>query len=216
MRSLRIVAVATAAEFVVPVAPARLRDARIPRSTSRSRSRTAPRVFDRVLEHEVDVAIAGRPPDDERIAGQAFLPNELALIAAPDDALAGDARGAAATSSASRVWLMREPRLGHAAARRRVPRRARPAPADADARLERRDQGGGAARARRLAPVARRRRAGAASGHARGDRACAAGCREREWYALHSATVPPRPAVELFLEFAYGPDGAPGVRGRAT
>ena len=27
-------------------------------------------VFERVLEHEVDVAIAGRPPEDARIAGQ--------------------------------------------------------------------------------------------------------------------------------------------------
>ena len=70
-----------------------------PRSTSRSRSRTAPRVFERVLEHEVDVAIAGRPPEDERIAGIAFLTNELALIVAPDDALAGARAGRAATSS---------------------------------------------------------------------------------------------------------------------
>ena len=30
------------------------------------------------------------------------------------------------------------------------------------------------------------------------------GLPEREWYSLHSATVPPRPAVKLFLEFVHG------------
>ena len=93
MRSLRIVAVATAAEYVVP-------------SLLRAFSRLHPEInltlevanraslFDRVLEHEVDVAIAGRPPEDERIAGHAFLDNEIALIAAPGDPLAGAAPGA--------------------------------------------------------------------------------------------------------------------------
>src|ERR1700744_5360606 len=138
MRSLRIVAVATAAEFVVA-------------SLLRAFSRLHPEVnlslevanratvFERVLEHEVDVAIAGRPPDDARIAGISFLKNEIALIAAPTDppAEAG----------------------GDPPARDRVPERARPAAPDADARLERRDQGGCATRARRVAPVARRGRA---------------------------------------------------------
>ena len=31
------------------------------------------------------------------------------------------------------------------------------------------------------------------------------GLPRREWFALHSATVPPRPAVEQFLTFAFGP-----------
>jgi DNA-binding transcriptional LysR family regulator len=36
----------------------------------------------------------------------------------------------------------------------------------------------------------------------------------REWYALHSATVPPRPAVKLFLDFAYGSEGRLAFAGR--
>jgi DNA-binding transcriptional LysR family regulator len=33
------------------------------------------------------------------------------------------------------------------------------------------------------------------------------GLPRREWYTLRSATVPPRPAVELFLDFAHGHAG---------
>ena len=39
------------------------------------------------------------------------------------------------------------------------------------------------------------------------------GLPEREWYSLHSATVPPRPAVKLFLEFVNGAGGTPRIRG---
>ena len=212
MRSLRIVAVATAAEFVVP-------------SLLRAFGKLHPEInlalevanraslFDRVLEHEVDVAIAGRPPDDERIAGRAFLKNEIVLIVAPDDPLAGATSVPPGAARRPRLADARA-RLGHAPARDRVPRRARPPAADADARLERRDQGGRAARSRRLAPVPRRRRARAQRNGTIGEIGVRGGLPRREWYALHSATVPPRPAVELFLDFANGPEGRRAFEGR--
>ncbi len=40
------------------------------------------------------------------------------------------------------------------------------------------------------------------------------GLPRREWFALHSATVPPRPAVEQFLSFAYGPEARAAFEGR--
>src|SRR5439155_440580 len=40
-----------------------------------------------------------------------------------------------------------------------------------------------------------------------GEVAVRGGLPQRQWYALHSATVPPRPAVEQFLRFANGPAG---------
>ena len=40
------------------------------------------------------------------------------------------------------------------------------------------------------------------------------GLPRREWYALHSATVPPRPAVEQFLSFAFGPEARSAFEGR--
>ena len=212
MRSLRIVAVATAAEFVVP-SLLRAFGGLHPEINLALEVVNRASLFDRVLEHEVDVAIAGRPPEDERIAGRAFLDNEIALIAAPDDELAAAPVSPPRGARGPRLADARAG-LGDAAARDRVPDRPRPAAADADARLERGDQGGGAARARDLAPVARRGRARAdAPGrsteiHVRG------GLPQREWYALHSATVPPRPAVEQFLAFAYGTEARRAFEGR--
>jgi DNA-binding transcriptional LysR family regulator len=106
MRSLRIVAVATAAEFVVP-SLLRSFTALHPEINLTLEVANRAELFDRVLEHEVDVAIAGRPPEDERIAGHSFLDNEIALIAAPGDALA-DTRAVRPEELGRRVWLMRE------------------------------------------------------------------------------------------------------------
>ncbi|HZO96325.1 MAG TPA: LysR family transcriptional regulator [Gaiellaceae bacterium] len=202
MRSLRIVAVATAAEYVVP-------------SLLRAFHRLSPEVnltlevanratvFERVLEHEVDVAIAGRPPEDERIAGVAFLRNELALIVAPDDELAG-ARAVRAERLADRVWLLREPGSGtrQLVAEFLAERDLRPQTltlGSNGAIKEAVRLGLGVSIQSRVA-VEHELRTGALA-----EVAVRGGLPRRQWYALHSATVPPRPAVERFLQFANGP-----------
>jgi DNA-binding transcriptional LysR family regulator len=210
MRSLRIVAVATAAEYVVP-------------SLLRAFHRLHPEVnlalevanratvFERVLEHEVDVAIAGRPPEDERIAGLAFLKNDLALIVAPDDALAG--RTIRPEELTERVWLMREPGSG---TRQLVTEFL----AEHDLRPQSLTLGSNGAikEAVRLGlGVSIQSRV--AVEHELGNGSLAevtlrGGLPRRQWYALHSATVPPRPAVEQFLEFANGPAGKKAFEGR--
>ena len=210
-RSLRIVAVATAAEFVVP-------------SLLRAFTKSHPEInltlevanrdslFERVLEHEVDVAIAGRPPEDERIAGHSFLPNEIVLIAGPGDSLSSE-RPVRPEELGVRVWLMREPGSG---TRQLVTGFL----ADHDLRPQTLTLGSNGAikEAVRLGlglslqsrvAVEHELRAGTlAEVRVRG------GLPRREWFALHSATVPPRPAVEQFLAFAFGPDARQAFEGR--
>src|SRR5207248_9178147 len=110
MRSLRLVAVATAAEYVVP-SLLRAFHKLYPEINLALEVANRATVFERVLEHEVDVAIAGRPPEDERIAGLAFLKHELSLIVAPDDSLASG-KPVRPEQLAERVWLLREPGSG--------------------------------------------------------------------------------------------------------
>jgi DNA-binding transcriptional LysR family regulator len=203
-RSLSIVAVATAAEYVVP-------------SLLRAFSTLHPEIklalevtnratlFDRVLEHDVDVAIAGRPPEDERIDGRAFLPNEIVLITAPDDPLA-NARPARPEELGERVWLQREPGSG---TRELVndflaERDIRPQTltlGSNGAIKEAVRLGLGVSLQSRMAVEHELADGTLAQIHVRG------GLPRRQWYTLRSATVPPRPAVELFLDFAHGQAG---------
>ena len=211
MRSLRIVAVATAAEFVVP-SLLRSFTALHPEINLTLEVANRAELFDRVLEHEVDVAIAGRPPADERIAGHSFLDNAIALIAAPGDPLAG-ARPVRPEELARRVWLMRETGSG---TRLLVAEFL----SDHDLRPQTLTLGSnGAIKAAVRLGLGLSLQSRVAVEHELSDGTLAeirvrGGLPRREWYALHSATVPPRPAVEQFLAFAYGPDGRQAFEGR--
>ena len=108
-----------------------------------------------VLNHEADLAIGGRPPPQARIEAHAILANELMLIAAPDDPLAGG-KTVSVARLAGRRWLLREPGSGHARGQRGVHRERRHRRPDHDPGLQRRDQAGGARRPRGVIRVARR------------------------------------------------------------
>ena len=211
MRSLRIVAVATAAEFVVP-SLLRTFTALHPEINLTLEVANRAELFDRVLEHEVDVAIGGRPPEDDRIAGHSFLDNAIALIAAPGDALAG-IRPVRPEELARRVWLMRETGSG---TRQLVAEFL----SDHDLRPQTLTLGSNGAikEAVRLG-LGLSLQSRVAVEHELSDGTQAeirvrGGLPRREWFALHSATVQPRPAVEQFLAFAYGPEGRKAFEGR--
>jgi len=204
MRSLRIVAVATAAEYVVP---ALLRAFAGEHPEIRLSLEVANRatVFERVLEHEADVAIGGRPPEDARIAGHAFAPNEIALITAPGDELVSRAP-AAPQELADRVWLQRE----HGSGTRQLISEFL---TEHDLRPQTLTLGSNGAikEAVRLG-LGISIQSRVAVEHELHDGTLAeirvkGGLPERQWYVLHSATVPPRPAVELFLAFTQSTVG---------
>jgi LysR family transcriptional regulator, low CO2-responsive transcriptional regulator len=68
-------------------------------------------VLDWLVTHEADVAFGGRPPNDERIDARPFRPNELLLVSAADDPLAGGDPVSPAQLG-GRTWLLREPDSG--------------------------------------------------------------------------------------------------------
>jgi LysR family transcriptional regulator, low CO2-responsive transcriptional regulator len=109
-RTLRIAAVTTAAESFVPGLMHAFAVAH-PGTGLRLAVGNRGRVFDMLLQHEADVAFGGRPPDDERIEAHAFMANQLVLIAAPEDPLAGRDR-VAPGDLRGRSWLLREPGSG--------------------------------------------------------------------------------------------------------
>jgi LysR family transcriptional regulator, low CO2-responsive transcriptional regulator len=109
-RVLRIAAVTTAAESFVPALMRSFGEAHPDVRLALSVGNRS-QVLDLLLRHEADVAFGGRPPSDPRVVAQAFLPNELVLVCAADDPLAGAERASPA-QLAGRTWLLREPDSG--------------------------------------------------------------------------------------------------------
>ena len=77
--TLRISAVTTAGEYLVPQLIQAFRERRPDLEISLDVGNRE-LVFQRVLDHTVDVAVTGRIPDDERLEGVDFADNEFALV----------------------------------------------------------------------------------------------------------------------------------------
>lgn len=104
-REVRIAAVTTAGEYIVPPLLEAFSE-RHPDITVSLDVGNRERVFERVRTHRSDVAVGGRPPG-EGIAGERYLVNPVAIITAPSDPLAGRAAVPIAELGA-RPWLVRE------------------------------------------------------------------------------------------------------------
>lgn len=109
-RTLRISAVTTAGEYLVPQLIRAFRE-RHPELEVSLDVGNREVVFARVLDHSVDVAVTGRIPDDSRLTGHEFADNEFVLITAPEDPLARR-RWVSVEELAARPWLLREPGSG--------------------------------------------------------------------------------------------------------
>jgi LysR family transcriptional regulator, low CO2-responsive transcriptional regulator len=102
---LRIAAVTTAGEYIVP-ALIETFSALHPEVKLSVEVGNRARVFERVRDHRSDVAIGGRPPG-EGLVGERFLDNPIVIITRPDDPLA-KRRSVAIEELAKRAWLLRE------------------------------------------------------------------------------------------------------------
>jgi LysR family transcriptional regulator, low CO2-responsive transcriptional regulator len=105
-REVRIAAVTTAAEYVVPSLLQRF-SSQHPGISLTLEVGNRQRVFQRLLDHDADVAIGGSPPEDGRLLGRPFLANEIVLIVPPGDELA-DRRAVTFAALAEHTWLLRE------------------------------------------------------------------------------------------------------------
>jgi DNA-binding transcriptional LysR family regulator len=200
LRRIRVVAVETAAEVIVPDLLRRFHDLH-PDIELQLEVANRDAVFARVLEHEADVAVAGRPPADPRIVGRPFAPNALVLIATPDDELVGGT--VVPGRLAERTWLLREPGSGT---------RQLTTEFIAQHGLEPRTLtlGSNAAIVKSVAlglGVSIQSREAVASELASGEVAevnVRGGLPERSWHVLNAAGAPIRRPVQLFLEFVLG------------
>src|SRR3954464_6847718 len=118
-RVLRIAAVTTAAEAFVP-APMRAYSLEHPDVRLALSVGNRGQVLDSLLGHSADVAFGGRPPNDDRVQAQPFAPNELVLISAADDPLAGGG-AVAPTQLGGRTRLLREAHPGAGLAKHALP-----------------------------------------------------------------------------------------------
>jgi DNA-binding transcriptional LysR family regulator len=109
-RELRIAAVTTAAEHIVPPLVQEF-STRHPELTLTLDVGNRERVFREVASHRADVAIGGRPPAGGELSGEAFLDNPILLITAPGDQLARR-RSVPVEELGGRPWLLREPGSG--------------------------------------------------------------------------------------------------------
>jgi DNA-binding transcriptional LysR family regulator len=141
-------------------------------------------VFQRVLDHKVDVAVTGRIPDDERFAGVDFADNEFVLITSAGDPLARR-RWVAIEELEPRPWLLREPGSGTLGSNGAIKQAAR-------ARL-------GVALQSRAAVELELKLGLLATITPRG------GLPERRWHVVRSAIGPVREDVEAFMAFCTSP-----------
>lgn len=104
-RELRIAAVTTAGEHIVPQIMESF-SAQNPEIALSLEVGNRQRVFERVRTHQSDLAIAGRPPS-EGLSGEPFRDNPIVIITAPADPLA-NRRDPTIDELGQRPWLLRE------------------------------------------------------------------------------------------------------------
>ena len=207
--SLRIAAVPTAAESFVPALMQAFGEA-YPDAELTLVVGNNEEVLARVLSHEDDVAISGRPPTSERLVARPFLQNEPVCITSADDP-AASAGPVAASTLTNRSWLLRERGSGTRAMNERFLADRGLAPRT----LTLGSNGAIKQAARAHLGVSLISRAAVESEletGAIGEIRLTDGPEARPWHVVHSAVGPTRPMVERFSEFARAAAGTGNAR----
>jgi DNA-binding transcriptional LysR family regulator len=199
---LRISAVTAAGDHVVPQLIRAFRDAH-PELDLVLHIGNRREVFAGLLDHDADVAITGRVPDDDRLVGEAFAVNEIVLVTAPDDPLA-KRRWVAVEELAGRPWLLREPGSGSRAMADEWLRQRGLVPSTLTlgsntAVREAARAGLGIGLVSRTSAALELRMGLLGTIRPRG------GLPQRQWFVVRSTVGPPRPAAEAFVAFLSSP-----------
>lgn len=207
-RQVRIAAVTTAAEHIVPPLMQAFSAAN-PEVELMLEVGNRGMVFAHVADHTADVAIGGRPPEDGRLAGSAFTENEIVLIAPPDDPLSRRRR-VSIRELGDRVWLLREKGSGTRVMTEGFLRNHELSPRrltlGSNGAIKQASRAGLGVSLQSRAGVALELDAGQLS-EIRPD----VELPRREWFILRSAVGPVRPAVRAFIEFVESTEGrSPG------
>jgi DNA-binding transcriptional LysR family regulator len=200
--TLRISAVTAAGDHVVPFLIRAFRDAH-PELDISLQIGNRSEVFSGLLEHQADVAITGRVPDDERLAGEAFAVNEIVLVTAPDDPLA-KRRWVAVEELSARPWLLREPGSGSRAMAEEWLRQRGLVPSvltlgSNTAVREAARAGLGVGLVSRTAAALEVRLGLLGTIRPRG------GLPQRQWFVVRSTVGPARPTADAFIGFLASP-----------
>ena len=138
---LRIAAVTTAGEFVVPPL-LKVFQTRFPEVEVFLEVGNRALVLERLGAREADLGIGGRPPQSSGLQGRPFLNNDLVLVASPNHPLAR--RASFDPARLDEVWLLREPGSGTRSTTEEYLAEQRPrAPQGAQSRQQRRREAGG-------------------------------------------------------------------------
>ena len=156
-------------------------------------------VFAGLLDHQADVAITGRVPEDERLAGDAFGVNEIVLVTTPDDPLA-KRRWVAVEELGGRPWLLREPGSGSRAMAEEWLRQRGLVPSvltlgSNTAVREAARAGLGIGLVSRTSAALELKMGLLGTIRPRG------GLPQRHWFVVRTTVGPPRPAAEAFVAF---------------
>jgi DNA-binding transcriptional LysR family regulator len=211
-RQVRIAAVTTAAEHVVPPLMQAF-SAIHPDVELTVEVGNRGRVFERAAEHTADVAIGGRPPADGRLTGAAFMENEIVVIAPPGDPLGGRS-DVPVGDLGDRVWLLREEGSGTRAMTEQFlaghDLHPRVLTLGSNGAIKQATRAGLGVSLQSRPAVSLELEAGLVS-----EVRLREALPEREWYVLRSAVGPVREAVSAFVDFVGGPEARRAISAAA-